>query len=417
MRLAILFIGLWLIVTSASAAELSLELPVCKLSPANVFPNKYEQFAQERQDFNWLREVDENTYVIRGNGPEVGVDGSQLYSYFEFNKIDINNDGWCDWIVTALAPVDNHGANVVLNTIYLGDSSGWSRVGADIPDDRPDLSGYERNSTGSAEFTYFSDGPFVVRSINSHPITYIIGAITPTESIIQGGFYGYRVYVWDKNKGKLRALDKWQPGSQAALVYSFFKEYGASAPVNEKPFPRVYNFRHEVEKEEFDRACRYDWILTESEYFAALCKTHSSGEMPDQKATEHMATKPEKRLPASYAEMLEYSPALRIQDTYLNQAYRYLTTGQTILHEVPPGSKTGFYYCGLPREEIKALKTEQRAWIKARDKQALEAGAFGTDAYIAALLEITKKRNVELKALIEKHPPKDDACRQLLPKE
>lgn len=190
-------------------------------------------------------------------------------------------------------------------------------------------------------------------------------------------------------------LDKWIPGSEGAFVYAFFKQHGAVGTIGDYPLQvedtGIVKFDTVIEQIEFDLGCKVRKVLARSPHFARACKSP--------------------RLPAIYEELLLASPVLKKQDKYLNNAYQYLTAG----YDCPAGGVSGCFICGLPRNKIPTFKIEQKRWLTARDKAAKQAGAFGSEPYVAALVKLTTKRNGELKKRIETLQPTDPRCKNYLP--
>lgn len=128
-------------------------------------------------------------------------------------------------------------------------------------------------------------------------------------------------------------------------------------------------------------------------------------------------------LPDTYEKILINSPILKKQDAYLNGVYEYLTGGYTRglardAHALNcPGNVVTCFICGLPLKNIPSFKAEQKRWLAERDKAAKQAGAFGSDAYIDALIKLTSSRNAELKKRIAALPQTDPRCKDYLPVE
>lgn len=165
----------------------------------------------------------------------------------------------------------------MLNTLYLGDASGWTRVGATIPANRPDGLGWGKSQNEQADFAFSSDTPLVLWDQKNHT-PYLIGWFGSRD--ISGRQYqeGYHIYTWSPRKNTLQELDKWEPGSVATQVYEYFKQHGAVDTTKEKSsVDFVVKFDPEIEKNEFDLGCLDDVIKTKSRYFSHLCETKSAG--------------------------------------------------------------------------------------------------------------------------------------------
>lgn len=88
---------------NASNINLTLSPPACKTEAGNPLPEKYYVLAKKLREFNWVKDAKKNDLYINGNGTEL-INGSGLYTWYSFDKLDINGDGLCDWFVTYLAP-------------------------------------------------------------------------------------------------------------------------------------------------------------------------------------------------------------------------------------------------------------------------------------------------------------------------
>lgn len=254
--------------TSAAEMRLTLDAPACKMPPGKPLPAKYYGIAKKWKEFRWVQKVRPDQMIVSGAGDE-RVDGSRMYDWYTFNKMDINGDGICDWFLTSLAPSSTGGDSGVLNTLYMGSSAGWQRVGAVIPDSKPDGLGWGRSDAQQAEFAFSSDAPLVVWDHKGR-IPYLIGWFDRRHSTGRQDQEGYHVYRWNAAKNTLEELDKWAPGSAAAQVYAFFKQHGA-VDVTETGAGRVRKFDPEVEQTEFTFGCKDEAALKRSPHFAKAC--------------------------------------------------------------------------------------------------------------------------------------------------
>lgn len=258
----------------AQDMRLTTEIPACRMPAGPVLPAKYERLAKKSKDFDWLRQVTRNDESAGGNGWE-RIDGSSIHSWFTFARIDVNNDGWCDWYVDASAPMSTGGDRDTINTLYLGKGNGWSRIGATLPDNKPDELGFG-DAEAEQERYLFGEEPAVIHDAAS-TTNYIVTALDDRH-VQRYAHPGYRILVWDTGKNTLRPLDKWEPGSKAAAVYAFFKAHGAYVPSAKgaKPEDRLAHFDPEVEAYEFEEACGADKSAEEkaalSPYLLARCK-------------------------------------------------------------------------------------------------------------------------------------------------
>ncbi|NIA54499.1 hypothetical protein HAV22_12725 [Massilia sp. TW-1] len=239
--------------TNAQSMRLTTDVPECRTPGGTVLPERYQTLAKKHKEFAWVKKLAPGDRRISHQGWE-RVDGSAMYNWFDFFLVDLNNDGYCDWYVNASAPLSTGGDRDTINTLYLGQKNRWVRIGAHIPEDKPDQlgagdaddeqSGYlfgEEISTvydAAAKTSYFITG-FYDRNVqrDDHP--------------------GYRVMTWDNDKKTLRLLDKWQPGSKAAEVYAFFKAHGAWTPSGKMGTAKdtIQRFDPQVEAVELEQAC------------------------------------------------------------------------------------------------------------------------------------------------------------------
>lgn len=402
----------------ATDLQLSLDLPTCKMSPGKPLPAKYYELAKKWKEFRWVRSVQSGDLLADGGGNE-RADGSRMYDWYTFGKLEMNGDGICDWFLTSLAPLSTGGDSEVLNTLYLGSPSGWSRVGARIPDDKPDGLGWGNAWNEQANFAFSSDAPVSIWD-QKNRTTYFIGWYDGRRYGRRFNDRGYRIYRWDKPRNTLQELDKWEPGSPATQVYAFFRQHGA-VDTTQSGKDRIVTFDPNFENTEFVLGCLDEKTLAWSVHFARLCKTpalrpsalsldKSHTPMPQ---SAQAAREPKKLPPATYEELFTTSPSLKKQDKYLNNAYEYLTAG----YDCPAGGVSGCFICGLPLNKIPTFRIEQKRWLIARDKAAKRAGAFGSEPYVAALVKLTTERNSELKKRIEALKPTDPRCNNYLPVE
>lgn len=120
------------VTTSAAEMKLTLGAPACKMPWTKPLPSKYYDIASKWKEFRWVQKVRPDQMTVSKGGDE-RVDGSRMYDWYTFNKMDINGDGICDWFLTSLAPYSTGGDSGALNTVYLGVTSGWRRVGGKHP--------------------------------------------------------------------------------------------------------------------------------------------------------------------------------------------------------------------------------------------------------------------------------------------
>ena len=273
-RTSCLLLALACAATHAQDMRLTTEIPACRMPAGAVLPAKYGKLGKKWKDFAWLRQVTSNDEFAGGNGWE-RIDGSSIHSWFTFARIDVNNDGWCDWYVDASAPMSTGGDDDTINTLYLGKGSGWSRIGATLPDNKPDELGFG-NAYDEQDRYLFGEEPALILDAAS-ATNYIVTALY-SRHVRRYAYPGYRILAWDAGKNTLRPLDKWEPGSKAAAVYAVFKAHGAYEPsaMSTPPPDRIIHFDPEVESYEIDMACDRDKSAEEkaaiSPHLLAQCK-------------------------------------------------------------------------------------------------------------------------------------------------
>jgi len=247
------------VMASASAAAFSrpvqatLSIPECRIPSGVVLPDKYYTLPKAKNAFNWVAGATRGDGVVEGNGWE-RVDGSGMHDWFSFYRIDLNGDGLCDWYLNAAAPMSTGGDRESINTLYLGRAAGWTRIGADVPQDKPDGLGYGKTSAQQRQFL-FGEEPAVIHDAASKA-NYIVAALYSRNGQ-RSGRPGYRIFNWDADRNTLRLLDKWAPGSKAAQVYVYFKAHGARMPASAATAASdtIQAFDPDVEAFELEQAC------------------------------------------------------------------------------------------------------------------------------------------------------------------
>jgi hypothetical protein len=221
-----------------------------------ALPAKYERLAKKSKEFAWVRSVTRNDQAAGGSGWE-RIDGSSIYSWFAFTRIDLDNDSVCDWYVDASAPMSTGGDRDTIDTLYLGRKDGWTRSGATLPDDKPDELGFGASYDQQARYL-FGEEPAVIHDAAGN-VNYLVTALYDRH-VQRNTAPGYRILAWEADKRTLRALDKWEPGSKAAAVYAYFKAHGAYRPAQKTAGPddRKVAFDPEVEAYELEQACEPD---------------------------------------------------------------------------------------------------------------------------------------------------------------
>lgn len=260
----------WTIASAPDDLQLSLDIPRCKSATGAALPDKYYEAAKVWEEYDWVQDVKPDDFIAGGSGLE-RVDGSKMYDWLEFSKIDLNDDNLCDWFVVSSAPYSTGGDSGTLNTIYLGYSSEWKRVGASMPDDRPDELGFGNSSNEQSQFAFSSEALLIVYD-QKDPKSYFIGRFNDRAYTGRSDQRGYHIYVWDAERDTLEELDKWESGSTAAQVYGWFKEHGAVDPTVIGS-GRLVEFRPDEEKWELSFGCRDEDLITLSPGFAAKCES------------------------------------------------------------------------------------------------------------------------------------------------
>ena len=248
-----------MVMVGASAAacsrpvQVTLSIPECRIPSGVVLPDKYYTLPKAKNAFNWVAGATRGDGVVEGNGWE-RVDGSGMHEWFSFYRIDLNGDGLCDWYLNAAAPMSTGGDRESINTLYLGRATGWTRIGADVPHDKPDGLGYGKTSAQQRQFL-FGEEPAVIHDAASKA-NYIVAALYSRNGQ-RSGRPGYRIYNWDTDRNTLRLLDKWEPGSKAAQVYAYFKAHGARMPASAATAASdtILAFDPDVEAFELEQAC------------------------------------------------------------------------------------------------------------------------------------------------------------------
>jgi hypothetical protein len=235
---------------------LTAEVPACRMPAAKVLPDKYYALAKKNKEFAWVRKASADDHEVSGNGWE-RVDGSSMFTWFAFSRVDLNNDGLCDWFVHAAAPISTGGNRDSINTLYLGRKNGWQRIGAAVPADKPDELGFGKTEEEQGQYLFGEE--FGVIHDPASKTNYLVGAFYNRHEHASSK-PGYLIQVGDKDRHTLRLLDKWDPTSKAAAVYAFFKAHGARMPASTKTAPQdtIERFDPEIEALEREQACNPD---------------------------------------------------------------------------------------------------------------------------------------------------------------
>lgn len=240
----------------ADTRNLTATIPQCTATAQTTVPEKYKKIAKKYKEYRWLAKTNPGDDRISGKGSE-RADGSSMYDWLNFFRLDINNDGKCDWYLNASAPMSTGGDRDSINTLYLGQKNGWLRIGAKVPDDEPDELGV--GSTTANQATYLFGEELGVVHDGPTNTNYLVTAFF-NRHVQRDSKPGYRIFVWDADKMSLRLLDKWQPGSKGAEVYAFFKKHGAYVPSARatKAEDRILRFDPDIEVFELEQACNPD---------------------------------------------------------------------------------------------------------------------------------------------------------------
>ena len=265
-------------VAHAEDASFTNDIPECRMPAGGAVPGKYLRLAKRDKAFAWAAKVRKMDKQGGGDGWE-RVDGSSMGDSLAFYRADLNNDGYCDWYINANAPLSTGGDRDSINTIYLGQLKGWMRIGAQIPDDKPDVLGFGKADVQQGQYLFGEDLALLYDTVRH--LHYMISSFYERH-VRKSILPGYRIYVWNDQDKTLRALDKWEPGSEAAAAYGYFKAQGARIPMT-KPAEQgndILRFDPEVEAYEISQACdrhSTQWAYGEagksiSKYLLARCE-------------------------------------------------------------------------------------------------------------------------------------------------
>jgi hypothetical protein len=89
------------------------------LAGGKAAARKGYKLAKKHKEFRWVLKVSPAVGAIFESGWE-RVDGSSIYEWFMFSRLDMNNNGYGDWYVIAPAAVSTGGDRDFSNTLYLG---------------------------------------------------------------------------------------------------------------------------------------------------------------------------------------------------------------------------------------------------------------------------------------------------------
>jgi len=207
----------------AEAPKLTTDVPACTMPAGRALPDVYYARPRHGQVLAWASTVTRTQGVAGGQGQE-RYDGTGVRDWFDFVRADLNNDGVCDWFVTMSAPDSSGGDHETLNTLYLGRTKGWQRIGAHVAPGDVDALGSGRSQKEQKDFLFGEE--LATIHDTAARVNYFVTAFQDRDAG-QSLHPGYRIFTWDDQGKTLRLLDKWQAGSIGAQVYAYFKSRGA----------------------------------------------------------------------------------------------------------------------------------------------------------------------------------------------
>jgi hypothetical protein len=226
-----------------AAAELnfSVEVPQCKPPASKALPAKYYRY-------EWASKITKTDSTVSGQAEKKYDDPHDTnYLWHELVRLDINGDGWCDWIITSLFPLSNGGDRNSINTFYLGQAIEWLRIGADLREgpNSPDGLGFISSMSQEDLFNLFENASFLYEKTERK--IYLIGLFMDRH-VRQYSNPGYHIYVWDNAKNKLVELEKRSGRDRrGAVAYAYFKKYGASTGNTREPLSTFDSMYEELE--------------------------------------------------------------------------------------------------------------------------------------------------------------------------
>jgi hypothetical protein len=213
--------------------------PTCQMpAAAPVLPKKYERL-------RWARNASPAALQIYGQFDDGGAPPVSVW--YDFQKSDIDADGYCDWLGTLTIPHSSGGDRSSVNVIYRGRPRGWERIGPPVAarDYPVDLG----TGAGDDDYDWFEDAA-TLRDKATNKV-YVIGAFRSRHTSARSK-PGYHVYAWEQSKHTFVELDKWGDGrAPAAKAYAYFKEHGAFGGENGRQ-----EFDHDIEQGEMREAER-----------------------------------------------------------------------------------------------------------------------------------------------------------------
>ena len=192
------FMGLisnWVV---ASPMSLTKVIPECKFVTPHIVPDAYLTASRRKHGFAWVKEANRKSTSIGGQGNERA---SNLYDWFRFTRLDLNNDGNCDWYVNLSAAFSSGGDRDSTNILYLGSPKGWLRIGGSFAPGKLD----ELPTNNEAAYL-FGEQVAVIHDKAAH-INYFIAWFEDRNGnkIMRPG---YRIFKWNEAHKTLELLDK-----------------------------------------------------------------------------------------------------------------------------------------------------------------------------------------------------------------
>lgn len=233
------------------ALKLTTDVPACTPPAGRALPDVYYARPRHGKVMAWVSAVTRTQARAGGEGQE-RYDGTGVHDWFDFVRVDLDNDGVCDWFVTMSAPHSSGGDHDTLNTLYLGRPTGWQRIGAHVAPGDVDMLGSGRSEAEQREFL-FGEELATIHDAAAR-VNYFVTTFDDRETGQSLG-PGYRIFTWDGQKKTLRLLDKWQPGSIGAQVYAYFKSHGARSS-DSAAAGGLVTFDPDVESLELSERCQ-----------------------------------------------------------------------------------------------------------------------------------------------------------------
>jgi len=234
-----------------AALKLTTDVPACTALAGRALPDVYYARPRHGKALAWASAVTRTQARAGGEGQE-RYDGTGVHDWFDFVRVDLDNDGVCDWFVTMSAPDSSGGDHDTLNTLYLGRSTGWQRIGAHVAPGDADVLGSGRSEAEQRHFMFGEE--LATIHDTAAQVNYFVTTFQDRASG-QPLRPGYRIFTWDSQNKTLRLLDKWQPGSIGAQVYAYFKSHGAHSSDGAAAAGLV-NFDPAVESLELSERCQ-----------------------------------------------------------------------------------------------------------------------------------------------------------------